>query len=145
MAEGWKGTTMMARTIGTCLVFVHGTTTPTDAEWDRVLQMFRDVGPARSKTFVWTDGAAPNAAQRAKLAKVTEGAAPPIAVLTDSAFVRAACTAISWFNPRIRAFSPTDMDRALDHLDATASDRPALKQAMDEMRAELRAPTAKRA
>lgn len=126
---------MAVRVSGSCLVFVHGTVPPTDAEWDRAMELYRRVGIARGRMLVWTEGAAPNAAQRAKLGKVAGEAKPPIAVLTDSALARAAGTAISWFNPQLRAFPRTSIEPALDHLGLSGKERDDARTALAELRA----------
>lgn len=132
---GFETATMAARAVGDCIVFVHGSDPPSDAEWDRAMTLYGSLVPRNATVFVWTEGAAPNAAQRAKLAKVTGTAKPPIAVVTTSPIARAAGTAISWFNSALRMFSPSDVTGALDHLGIAADRRPALLAVLGEMRA----------
>ncbi len=44
--------------------------------------------------------------------------------------VRGAVTAISWFNPQIRAFSPGDWMRAYHHVRVTAAHYGVIRQAV---------------
>lgn len=126
------------RSLGNFLVFVHGKEAPSDVEWDELLALFRAVPDiTRARVLVFTLGGAPDARQRAKLHQLLGETKPPIAVLTPSALARAAGTAISWFNPRLRVFDPDDVERALDHLDAVRADRQALIHAMGDLRREM--------
>jgi hypothetical protein len=126
------------RALGNFLVFVHGTEAPSETEWDELLALFRAVPDiTRVRVLVFTLGGAPDARQRARLNQILAETKPPIAVLTPSALARAAGTAISWFNPRLRVFDPDDIERALDHLDAVRADRQALVRAVAELRREM--------
>jgi hypothetical protein len=120
-------------------VFVHSHESPDDDEWNRLLDVFRQLPDLkRIRVLVFTYGGAPNARQRALLNEVLQNARPPVAVITPSAFARAAGTAISWFIPSIRTFAPEEVDRALDHLDASEADRRRLSEALVELRREVR-------
>ena len=119
-------------------VVVHTTTPPSDNEWNEVLAEFRKFDDLkRARIFVYTEGGAPNARQRALLNQVMATAKPPVAVLTSSSLARAAGTAISWFNPAIRLFAPDDAESALDHLAAAGVDRVRLRKALHELKAKL--------
>ncbi len=125
---------MAVRVVGNCLVFVHGTVAPTDSEWDRALALLQNIGREQVRLLVWTEGAAPNAGQRSRLAKATEGSKPPTAVLTESMLARAAGTAIAWFNPAFRVFPMSSLEPALDHLELVGAARVNTKEALDQMR-----------
>lgn len=119
-------------------VVAHTTEAPTDIEWHELLATLRRVKEARrARVFIYTDGGAPNARQRALLNQALDGARPPIAVVTASAVARAASTAISWFTPTIRIFAPHESERALDHLDASALDRARIKETLAELKAKI--------
>jgi hypothetical protein len=130
---------MAAKAVGNFCVFVHTDAAPTDEQWDQVLDFYRGAAdPSTFRTLVFTEGAAPNAAQRARLKTATRGAKIPIAVLTSSAVARAAGIAIGWFNPLFRAFGPEELERALDHLDAQGLDRELLKLTLEELKSLLK-------
>lgn len=135
MEDGFETASVKVRIAGPCLVFVHGPVAPTDAEWDRAMDLWARIGTARVRALVFTEGGAPNAAQRAKLAKISGDRKPPISVLTESALARAAGTAISWFNAELRVFPPTDVERALDHLSLSGTDREKALATLTELRA----------
>jgi hypothetical protein len=138
-SAGFETSSMAVRIVGSCLVFVHGAIAPTDSEWDRSMDLLRKVEASRLRLFVWTEGAAPNAGQRAKLKQATEGSKPPTAVLTDSVLARAAGTAIAWFNPEFRVFAQSALDAALDHLKLDGPARADVVQALDQMRSRKKA------
>lgn len=133
-----RAATFRARAIRSYRIFVHRSLAPQDDEWEKVLDLFRDQDVKNIRTLVYTDGGAPNAAQRRRLMAVFGEAKPRIAILTSSAIARAAGTALSWFNPQFRIFGPEDLDGAFHHLGASADDRVVLKKNLMELRAELR-------
>jgi hypothetical protein len=89
------------------------------------------------RTLVYSEGGAPNAAQRAKLKQLQGGVAVPIAVMTPSTMVRMAVTAIGWFNARVASFEADQIDEALTFLDIPFDQRAELKAAMAELKAEV--------
>jgi hypothetical protein len=121
-------------------VLVHATQSPSDREWELVLAFFRDAEDLNTmKVLVYTDGAAPNAKQRARLNAIVGSNRPRMAVLTPSAFARTIGTAISWFHPGFRVFGPNDLDSAFNHLGAPPPDQVLLRVALNELRTELSA------
>lgn len=129
---------MVSRVQGDLVVCAHNTETPSNAEWDEFLEIFRH---ARSiselRILVFTDGAAPNTMQRASLTKALDGKQPRIAVLSGSRVVRGVATAISWFNPNIDVFPPENVTAALDHLRIVGSDRSTATDLAGELRRQL--------
>ena len=126
------------RPSGNFIVFVHGSLAPSADEWQKLIGLFR-THPNLSllRTLVFTEGGAPNAAQRADLAAVIGSVKMPVSVITDSIIARGAGTALSWLNPALRLFAPKDFDDALDHLGATGHERRTLRTIVDELRREL--------
>src|SRR5262249_16792238 len=123
---------------GDFMVFVHSEQSPSNAEWSSLMDAFRSAtNLSRIRVLVFTYGGAPNARQRAELNEVLRDVRPPVAVITPSTVARAACTAIGWFNPRLRPFAPEELERAFDYLDANQDDRKVLSRMLREMRLEL--------
>ena len=121
------------------MVFVHGDIAPSVEEWDACTAAFHaHPDLQRVCILVYTEGAAPNAKQRAQLNEALQNAKPRIAILTPSSFARAAATALSWFNPRMRVFEPAAIESAFDHLDANADERFQLRVLLRELQYELR-------
>jgi hypothetical protein len=120
------------------MVFVHSEESPSNREWSTLMDAFRNATNLRRiRVLVFTYGGAPNARQRAELNDVLGGVRPPVAVVTPSTLARAVCTAIGWFQPRLRAFAPEELEAALDYLDANEADRKVLTRMLRELRLEL--------
>lgn len=135
---GSRTRTAAWRAVGNFVVFVHTKSSPTDAEWDQILGLFRNLPEIRKvRVLVYTQGGAPDPKQRAKLSQLLSMIKPPVAVLTPSPLARAAGVAISWFLPSLRVFDADGLDAALDHLDAPEAERIGLKSALVELRREL--------
>jgi hypothetical protein len=70
----------------------------------------------------FSDGGAPNSTQRRLMNDTLGGKSPLSAVVTNSAMARGVVTAMGWFNPNIKAFSPTELDEALRFLNVNKSE-----------------------
>ena len=116
------------------LVAVHTKDAPSDEEWDSWLAFIDALGKqvdqdlARLPNLVVADGGAPSTAQRTAVNMlVAQGKTlPPVAVVTDSLLVRTLLRGFSIFNPSTKAFAPTELDRALEHLGIPGSAATAL-------------------
>ncbi len=120
---------------------VHGSVPPTNADWEAYLDALEAM---RSKTdaiedaglLVVTDGSNPSASQREAMnrrfpIKIR------VAVVTASVVARGAVTIFSWFNPLIRAFTPTDFGDALKYLGVDPSRYVEIRGRVADMRLEL--------
>jgi hypothetical protein len=134
-----RGKSMVATRHGSLVIYVHTAEAPNDDEWDRALRFFESKDPGL-RALVYTEGAAPNAAQRARLNAALGGNKVAIAVLTPSVVARAAGTAIGWFNPNLRVFGPTDFDLALKHIRATPQEGAELRALIEKLKDELGLP-----
>jgi hypothetical protein len=127
-----------ARRVQNVLVYAHGAKAPSDEEWNGVLAMYDEAHAVeRLCALVYTDGAAPNAAQRARLNAKLGPRRVRIAVLTSSALARAAGTAVNWFRPDVCIFGPTDIAGALRHLDVPPEVAPELTLVLQELKYEV--------
>jgi hypothetical protein len=135
--------TLAMRMVGNVVVCVHGSLAPLQTEWNAILDLYRTHPNVSSlRTLVYTEGAAPSAAQRADLSSTLGKVKMPTAVMTSSTISRAAGTALSWLNPGFRVFSATDFEGAFTHLGASSAERRQLREAVDEMKNELLARSA---
>jgi hypothetical protein len=122
------------RRVGRFVLAVHGQVSPGDGEWDAcVNEIVATPGPIH--VLVHTEGGAPNAAQRVRLTAGFKGRKISVAVLTQSALARAAGIALRWFRPEVRLFAPTEVDAALDYLEATSTERIEIQRSLAEMKA----------
>ena len=130
--------TMSARRLGDVFIFFHTSTAPSDEEWDSVLDLYRKAPDiSRVRTFVYTEGAAPNAAQRARLNAVLRDTKPRMAVVTPSQLARVVGTAIRWFNPSFHVFAPSEIDQAFLHLGASSEERRGIERTLAELKSEV--------
>lgn len=106
-------------------LWLHTANDPPKDEWnaalDRLIAATKDVPTADMRHLVLTDGAAPSAAQRARMHKELAREQPlRLAVITtvlSNPIKRGVATALSWANPQIRFFQPAQAREALQHLD----------------------------
>jgi hypothetical protein len=101
------------------MVCVHDEHAPTDAEWDRWIELLRQRVGRDARVFVETRGGGPNAKQRKLLADAAKDLDLRSAVLSDSIVVRGILTAIAWLGVPLRAFSPGEYRPAAEYLGLT--------------------------
>ncbi|MEO8185219.1 MAG: hypothetical protein ABI895_40955 [Deltaproteobacteria bacterium] len=109
------------------ILWLHTDVDPPTSQWtaaiEQLLQTRRERGLSidRVRSLVITDGAAPNAAQRIEVMRdLHEGLPNKLAVLTlamSNPIKRGIATALSWVNPAIRFYRPTQFREALVYLD----------------------------
>lgn len=124
---------------GEIIVTAHNSRELSNEEWEaNYLRYVRDM-KSRGKlnegaNLVFADGKGPNSVQRAAgnaiFGKDKEYTFR-VSVITASLMVRGAVTAISWFNPLIRAFSPNDWMRAYHHVRVTEAHYGMIRQAVE--------------
>ena len=132
-------TSMSARIVGGYAVFVHSNRAPTDEEWEQALELHRrGGGSVVLPTLVYTEGGAPNASQRVRLNALVTASKPRVAVVTPSVLARAAGAALALINSNTRVFGPEQLDRALDHIGASATTRELLRRTLEELRIDLK-------
>lgn len=132
-----RAKSFLATRVRDVLIYVHTAAPPDDEEWDEVLKFYETTRPERKVcTLVYTEGGAPNAAQRARL-NASLGPGVRIAVLTSSAIARAAGTAVTWFRPHVRVFGPKDLQGAMDHLELPPDNRQEIGDALQELKRSL--------
>lgn len=127
------------------LVAVHTSGAPSESEWSSWVSFLEKLGAevdqdlTRLPNLVITDGGAPTTQQRTAVnVLVAQGKTmPPVAVVTDSAMVRTMLRAFSLFNPRIRAFAPSEFGLAITHLGVPATEQKALAQTCRRLEMEL--------
>jgi hypothetical protein len=99
------------------LLALHGREAPSEAEWLEYCNAIPGVlAHPNGFGMVLTDGGAPTSTQRDRMRKRDGGTSRRNAVITDKAVVRGVVTAVSWFNPKIRAFAPREFLGACEFL-----------------------------
>jgi hypothetical protein len=125
---------------GRILMAAHSAVPPSDLEWQGFLDALERHGVEGARLLVWTDGAAPNLAQREAFDKLLAGRTVTVAVLASSTFVRGVATAISWFNPTVKVFPPDKVEEALGYLGVTGPFAAKLADSFADVCAEVRGP-----
>jgi hypothetical protein len=130
--------TMAFNVVGGILVVVHGNETPADSEWQQYVTFIDKQGSTLLPQLVdGTSSGGPSAKQRRELTAMLNGRKVPVAVLTDSTITLGIVTAVSWFNDKLKAFSPRDGRAAFTYLGVPQALWPQVEAEQAKMRKEL--------
>jgi hypothetical protein len=121
------------------LILVHTKDSPSDAEWGEYLQNAKHWRDRIEGFLVVTEGGGPNTLQRGEMNDVLEAEkrGGKTAVVTLSRIARGIVTALSWFNPGIKAFSTIHIPAALDYLGVAKADHDLLISELKRLKSEL--------
>jgi len=128
---------MVLDVFGDLMICVHTSRAPSDAEWARYIAAVGTCDVERLRTVVFTDGGAPNSEQRKLVNRALGGKTSVGGIVTGNVVVRSAVTALSWFNPKIKAFSPERTEEAFQHVGLTPDEVPAVWEIVARLRTEL--------
>jgi hypothetical protein len=133
------GRTMSWRMEGRLNVVYHGPIAPTNLEWQRYVTEAVVTSTSRSDTrvVVLSRGGSPDGHQRQTLITALRGHPHPVALLTDKVLVRAAISAMSLFNPSMKAFASMAFKEAGDFLGLTLVERERVAQLLVELELEV--------
>jgi hypothetical protein len=110
---------MAMRKFDRLMLSVHVTNAPTDAEWERWLDLCRTRSGQQARVLVENHSSGPNVLQRKALGDVVRGEDARCAVLTNSTVERAALTAIAWLGMSLRGFGIEQHGQAAHYLELT--------------------------
>lgn len=113
--------TMAFAIVGTIIITVHSEQSPSAGEWAEYVKALKDLAPsvkdqAQMRNVVFTSGGAPNSAQRKAVNDIAYARSVTSAIISGSQLVRTVVTAFSWFNEKVKAFSPEEIEEAFKHL-----------------------------
>jgi hypothetical protein len=112
------------RRMGRLVVTVHTAEVPSDEDWGQYVAGVDDYLPLEDqRVLVVSAGGGPNGKQRRMMTDALNGARVPVAIVTNSLFMRGAGIAVSWFNPSLKVLRPEDLDRAINYLGLTDWER----------------------
>lgn len=97
------------------IVMLHGAGPPPLDGWRDYLLQIRDKDLTSLGLLCFTNGGAPDPAQRQELNQVISGRYYARAIVHRSALVRGVVLAVSWFAPGVKAFSPWTWPAAAEH------------------------------
>lgn len=128
--------------IGRCFVLVQNEQSATDEEWSRWVRFVAGGGEATSGrlgVLVMSAGGSPTPKQRKQIHELMPrtGGGVETAILLPSLVARTIVTAMSLFNPKVRAFAPDRLADALDYLGVADASRPDLIAAAHRLHDEL--------
>jgi hypothetical protein len=105
---------------------VHNVRNPNREEWDAYLEMMSSVKEAfggdcaRFRQLIFTDGGAPNAAQRKAVVDIARGLTNVdqirVVIISRSVVARGIVTAFRWLGFPLRSFAPDELDEAFAFL-----------------------------
>jgi hypothetical protein len=125
------------------LLFLHTADPPTVEEWRDCMQRMREyaktIDVKRLSVLVISDGGGPDSLMRGELTDFYEhtGHTLRTSVIATSVIVRGIVTALSWFNPQMKAYSPKQMPSALKHLNLPLPALPRILREFKTMEKEL--------
>ncbi len=121
------------------VIGVHTSEAPTDEDWVAWLAATRRAldGHGSVRVLVYSMGGGPTSKQRSEVNELFKERPQRVAVMLNSRIARGAVTALSWFNPEIRAFDLEQFDDACGHLAIVGEHRERVRDALKAMRAKL--------
>lgn len=124
------------------VILVHSKDAPSDDEWKVYCDDVRKWCQQIRGILVVSVGGGPNGVQRGELetALGIDTYKAKTAVVTLSRVARGIVTAISWFNPSIKAFSTIQIPAAMDYLDVPKKDHDAVTREINLLREALQIP-----
>lgn len=121
------------------LLLIHTKENPTDEEWKAYLNDAKHWRDKIEGFLVISEGGGPNTLQRGEMNDVLEAEkrGGKTAVVTLSRLARGIVTALSWFNPGIKAFSTLNIPAALDYLGVPAGEHDLMLAEIKRLKTEL--------
>ena len=139
---------MVFKIVGNVHIVIHGTTEPRDEDWRLYMDAVRSEEQkttdfAKIRTLVFSAGGGPTAKHRREISEFLGGRTTPVAIVTSSTIMRGVVTALQWFNPLARAFSPDNVVAALQFLGTSDSEAHLVWTEAKRLQTSLGAPSSK--
>jgi hypothetical protein len=132
---------MLTRREGPLLLCRQNAREPSEQEWNEFLRLLssqrQELEARNLKILVHTDGGAPNAEQRKRLAETLGDYHPRVACISDSVKVRFASVLITLFQRNYRQFSALEIKHAFAHLELSPEQCELAERALREFEAAL--------
>lgn len=122
---------------GNLAIFVCNEGGPSDKDFDEFLRAFQKQDISKLRSLTVTRGGGPSTAQRKALNDALKGQQLPAAVVSSAAMVRGLVTALSWFNAKIRSFTPDQLDEALEYLEVPSLSWGQVRSAIMKLEGEI--------
>jgi len=103
----------------TVLLAVHTKDNPTEEEWSSYVDFGRKQMGNYTSSLIISEGGGPNATQRGAMNDLLEANnfKGKVSVVTLNRLVRGIVTALSWFNPNVKAFTTVQIAAAIEYLE----------------------------
>lgn len=117
----------------------HSKEDPTEEDWESYVAITRKVLDEYGsvKLLVYSLGGGPNSVQRSKANDVFKERPQHVAVMLNSAILRGVVTALSWFNPKVRAFNLEQLEEACRYLEISDAQLDQVREAFPLLKAEV--------
>jgi hypothetical protein len=122
------------------ILMLHGEKPPPADAWREYLHSLENKDLAKLGLLVFTNGGAPDAAQRGELNRLICGRHFARAIVHRSAVVRGVVAAVSWFAPGVAAFHPNAWYAAAAHAGIAPDELERVERAAKRMHARLSQP-----
>lgn len=101
---------------GRWIFTAYGPDDATEEDAAEILRVLRSMDLKHVKMVTYTTGGTLSLRHRKEVNAVIGKNNPPLAVLVENPFARGVITALSWFNPAVKAFSLGDEFDAFDYV-----------------------------
>lgn len=134
--------TMAHAVVGTLIITVHTAQAPSAEEWAEYVKELKKVSGGvkdytQLRNIVFTDGGAPNSAQRKAVNDIVSSRSVTSAIVSSSSLVRSVVTAFSWFNSLIKVYAPEEVDDAYRHLRLSSYEIELVEKRLTMLRTQL--------
>lgn len=123
------------------VIVAHTERDPEDDEYATYCDFCLALPKQVNRYFIVSAGGAPTPKQRATTNATLKKRGQPesiVAVVTPKTIVRGIVTALSWFNPKIMSFAPTELDAAMRYLGLTPTEAGEVGLELRKLQAELK-------
>jgi hypothetical protein len=123
------------------MVLGHSTNSPSDSEWDTVLEFYASNSKRIQNIVVVTGGGGPNARQRSAFnqSRTKLDWNPKTVILSGSAMVRGIVTAFNWWtSDPMKMFPLENLSEALIHLKLSSAEQTNVTIQVKQFRLELK-------
>jgi hypothetical protein len=131
---------LVSRRLGRVLLLRQNESNPEDQEWEECLALL-EKRPSENRipvcVLVLSDGGGPSPDQRKRLGLILKGVPARVAVCTDSVKTRFIVSSVALLTAKIRAFSPSEIQKAFEHLELSAQERELSATNLEEMTKEV--------
>jgi len=119
------------------ILMLHGDKPPPAAAWLEYVQRLEGKDVSNLGLLVFTNGGAPDPAQRHELNRVLAGRYFARAIVHESPLVRGVVAAVGWFAPGVAAFRPGSWHAAAAHAGVTEGELERVARAVRRLHASM--------